>query len=167
MKTYIIDPVTGNPKTITAWSAVADPSVAQMLVLAFGGGNTLLLPKYYLPREYHFEDARLAASRFSPLGRVNAGWMQPFHLPSRRECLDLFDARTRGLDDALELIGGDLIARGLYYWTNEFDGNPVTRMANHWLCNLGNGSIVSYGQLESRHLAVPVAKVQMREKVQP
>lgn len=42
-----------------------------------------------------------------------------FRCPTREDCALIYDARFHGLDDALEIIGGDNLDR--WIWTNETD----------------------------------------------
>ena len=46
-----------------------------------------------------------------------------FRCPTRRECLDIYDAGFQGLDEALEVIGGDKLDDN-YIWTCESDTDP-------------------------------------------
>ena len=162
MKTYIIDPNTGCPVTIEAWQKAPNPKKARMLVVDNGRGGALLLPKVYQPLEMTYQQAKLAVVDLKPEGIIKANRGVAYHLPTRREFLDLFDARAKGLDEALKLIDGDLVAPGHYYWTGERTSNPCRELAGHWLFNFGNGSIVSYGDPESgRHLLIPVANIEI------
>ena len=49
-----------------------------------------------------------------------------FRCPTRKECIDLYDARFQGLDEAVKLTGGDFCNRtdGNWFWTAERDADP-------------------------------------------
>ena len=62
--------------------------------------------------EREWKDAQVAANT------IGMGW----RCPTRHECIDIYDARFRGLDDAMKEIGGDSLRK--VYWTSEADSDP-------------------------------------------
>ena len=59
-----------------------------------------------------WKDAQVAANI------IGMGW----RCPTRHECIYIYDARFRGLDDAMKEIGGDSLRK--VYWTSEADSDP-------------------------------------------
>ena len=72
----------------------------------------LEIAKKDLPGLFNFEDAQKAAAEYS----------EGFRCPTRREAIEMYDARFRGLDEAFKKIGGKpAISVG---WTSEADPDP-------------------------------------------
>lgn len=120
MKTYIINPDNNKPVPIEDWRKDENPTRAQLLAVETDDGHLLVLSKSYLPGLHEFDEAQKAAADFKPLEGVT------FRCPTRKECIDLYDARFQGLDEAVELTGGDFCNRtdGNWFWTAERDADP-------------------------------------------
>lgn len=151
MQIYIINPDTNKPVSIEDWRKEDDPTRAQLLAIETEDGRLLIMSKSYLPGEYTFEEAQKACASFHPLDGI------PFRAPSRRECIDIYDARFQGLDEAIELTGGDYAKRGRYHWTGDRDTDPnYDNIA--WYSTGGIGYIGNYFMCNSG-LALPVAAI--------
>ncbi len=98
--------------TLDAWMQREDPTTAPTVVLVTDLG-ALEIAKEDLPGEFNFDDAQEAA----------ADYRDGFRCPTRHEAIELYDARFRGLDDALTKIGGQPINDG-WRWTSEADHDP-------------------------------------------
>ena len=124
MKTYIINPDNNKPVSIEDWRKDKNPIRAQLLAVETDDGHLLVLSKSYLPGLHEFDEAQKAAADFKPLEGVT------FRCPTRKDCIDLYDARFQGLDEAVKLTGGDFCNRtdGNWFWTAERDADP--RYAN-------------------------------------
>ena len=133
MKTYIINPDNNKPVPIEDWRNDENPTRAQLLAVETDDGHLLVLSKSYLPGLHEFDEAQKAAADFKPLEGVT------FRCPTRKECIDLYDARFQGLDEAVKLTGGDFCNRtdGNWFWTAERDADP--RYANGAWLFYGNG----------------------------
>ena len=117
MKTYIINPDNNKPVPIEDWRKDENPTRAQLLAVETDDGHLLVLSKSYLPGLHEFDEAQKAAADFKPLEGVT------FRCPTRKECIDLYDARfVGGLDDALKLVGGDEMSGTI--WTSDVDVDP-------------------------------------------
>lgn len=81
------------------------------LIIKTHDGKFLKIWKKNLPEE-EWKKAQVAASE------IGKGW----RCPTRHECIDLYDARFNGLDDAMKEIGGDILEE--IYWTSETDSDP-------------------------------------------
>lgn len=139
MKTYIINPDNNKPVPIEDWRKDKNPIRAQLLAVETDDGHLLVLSKSYLPGLHEFDEAQKAAADFKPLEGVT------FRCPTRKECIDLYDARFQGLDEAVKLTGGDFCNRtdGNWFWTAERDADP--RYANTaWIFGGNTGTLNSY-----------------------
>ena len=136
MKTYIINPDNNKPVPIEDWRKDENPTRAQLLAVETDDGHLLVLSKSYLPGLHEFDEAQKAAADFKPLEGVT------FRCPTRKECIDLYDARFQGLDEAVKLTGGDFCSRTNcnWFWAAERDADP--RYAYHaWSFNGNIGTL--------------------------
>ncbi|WP_418974562.1 hypothetical protein [Alistipes sp.] len=97
---------------LDAWMQQPDPTIAQTVVLVTDFG-ALEIAKDDLPGEFNFEEAQKAA----------ADYREGFRCPTRHEAIEMYDARFRGLDEALAKIGGQPMNDG-WRWTSEADHDP-------------------------------------------
>ena len=139
MKTYIINPDNNKPVSIEDWRKDKNPIRAQLLAVETDDGHLLVLSKSYLPGLHEFDEAQRAAADFKPLEGVT------FRCPTRKECIDLYDARFQGLDEAVKLTGGDFCNRtdGNWFWTAERDADP--RYATYAWIFYGYGGTLNNG----------------------
>lgn len=152
MKTYIINPDNGKKTTIEEWRKEADPTRATVLAIETDDDHLLLVSKSYLPGMFKWEEAQKACADFKPEGLKGI----TFRCPTRKECIDLYDARFQGLDEALELTGGNFAHNpdGNWYWTAERDADPKYA-SSAWYSN-GSYGCMYYIYVYSTHLALPV-----------
>ena len=139
MKTYIINPDNNKPVPIEDWRKDENPTRAQLLAVETDDGHLLVLSKSYLPGLHEFDEAQKAAAEFKPLEGVT------FRCPTRKECIDLYDARFQGLDEAVKLTGGDFCNRtgGNWFWTAERDADPRFTASTAWYFGGGSGTLGS------------------------
>ena len=129
MKTYIINPDNNKPVPIEDWRKDENPTRAQLLAVETDDGHLLVLSKSYLPGLHEFDEAQKAAADFKPLEGVT------FRCPTRKECIDLYDARFQGLDEAVKLTDGDFCNRtdSNWFWTTERDADPRFNATSAWI----------------------------------
>ena len=119
MKAYIVNPDTNQLVSIESWAKDADPTRAEHLAVKLENGVTYILPKKSLGR-FDWEAANRMAEEYHPAGFQGL----KFRLPTRKEFIDLYDARfLGGLDEAIQLVDGDIMGPH-WYWTSERDANP-------------------------------------------
>jgi hypothetical protein len=154
MKTYIINPDNNKPVSIEDWSKDKDPKRAQLLAIETEDGHLLVMSKSYLPGRHYFEEAQQMCKNFAPKGFDGI----TFRAPTRKETIDMYDARFQGLDEAIKLTGGDFACseNGNWYWTCERDTDPRCYASSAWYSGGTNGYLGSYGMYLSIQ-AVPVA----------
>ena len=152
MKTYIINPDNNKPVTIDEWRKESDPTRAQLLAIETDDAHLLVMSKSYLPGEFTFEEAQKACAAFITASTPNG---INFRCPTRKECIDIYDARFQGLDEAIELTGGDYAKRGRYHWTGDRDADPDYAYSA-W-CSHGYLGFLNYYYRCGTYLALPVA----------
>lgn len=151
MKIYIINPDNNKPVTIEDWRKDENPTRAQLLAIETKDERLLIMSKSYLPGEHTFEKAQKACAAFKPIEGIT------FRSPTRKECIDIYDARFQGLDEAIKLTGGDYANRGRYHWTGDRDTYPnYARYA--WFSSGNLGFILNFSMSHS-YLALPVAVI--------
>lgn len=122
---------------------VTIPSILKTLnylIIKTYDGKFLKIWKRNLP-EREWKEAQAVASS------ISEGW----RCPTRHECIDIYDARFKGLDDALEEIGGDNLKET--YWTSEADSDPQYRTDSAVYFNGHTGNLHAngkYGQCSVR-----------------
>lgn len=140
MKTYIINPDNNKPVPIEDWRKDENPTRAQLLAVETDDGHLLVLSKSYLPGLHEFDEAQKVAADFKPLEGVT------FRCPTRKECIDLYDARFQGLDEAVKLTGGDFCNRtdGNWFWTAERDADPRYNAVSAWYFYGNYGTLFNF-----------------------
>ena len=91
MKTYVINPDTQKPVSLEEWAKDADPTRAELL-LVDTGEKRILMKKNFFPGEHNFEDAQKIAAGYKPFPDSPFS----FRCPTRKEAVDLYDARFLG-----------------------------------------------------------------------
>ena len=152
MKTYVINPDTQKPVSLEEWAKDADPTRAQLL-LVDTGEKRILVRKAFLPEgEVDFNRAQELCAAYRPFPESPF----TFRAPTRKECIDLYDARfLSGLDEAVRLTGGDYGRKGKWFWTCERDADPAYS-ESAWFSSGYLGFLGSHG-LYNASLALPVA----------
>lgn len=149
MKIYIINPDNGKRVSIEEWRKDSNPTRARILAIDTDEGHTILMSKDYLPGLYTFEEAQKACAEF-----INSSLT--FRCPTRKECIDIYDARFQGLDEAVELTGGNFAKVGRFHWTCERDADPRYGAYNAW-CSSGDLGCANYNDVSGTYSALPVA----------
>lgn len=127
MEIYVINPDNNKPVSVEEWKKESDPTRAEFVAISVTGG-ILVIKKKRLRASYTFEEAEKACADLEPFCGA------AFRSPTRKECLDIYDARFQGLDEAIKLVGGDPIKSG-WIWTCERDVDPRYDVYNAWIFN--------------------------------
>lgn len=124
IKIFVVNPTDAKLVPVDEWAKVKNPKAAHLIALAYDNGNVLYISKRKAEKDMPWPEAMEYAKAFkSPELSI------PFRAPTRREALDMTDAKDCGIMEALELVGGNALSPD-WYWTCE----PVS----HWLaarCN--------------------------------
>lgn len=142
IETFVINPDTHKPVSVAEWKKDANPTRATLLLLKTEG-YSLIIAKNCFDGYFTFEEAQKKAADFKPEGLESL----TFRCPTRKECIDLYDARfVGGLDDALKLVGGDAMSGTI--WTCERDVDPWFARRfnayNAWYFYSANGYLTNY-----------------------
>lgn len=120
----IFDPENSALVPVAEWAKREDPTKAQCVAIAREDGSVLLVAKddilddNWEPVHVPYDCAVELARNFNPESLYQSGKLcERFRLPTRRECLDIYDARFQGLDVAIKLIGGSDLER--WVWAEE------------------------------------------------
>ena len=124
MEIYVINPDNNKPVSVEEWKKESDPTRAEFVAISVPGG-ILVIKKKRLPGNYTFKEAEKACADLDPFCGA------AFRSPTRKECIDIYDARFQGLDEAIELVGGDPIKMG-WIWTCERDTDPRCYVTYAW-----------------------------------
>ena len=143
METFVINPDTHKPVSVAEWAKEKNPKRAELLLLKTEG-YSLIIAKNCFDGYFTFEEAQKKASEYKPEGLESL----TFRCPTRKECIDLYDARfVGGLDDALKLVGGDAMSGTI--WTSDVDVDPwfARRYGANgaWIFGSAYGSLNGYG----------------------
>lgn len=95
--------------TLFEWLKRSDKKLTASSVVLVTDSGMLEIAKEDLPQVFSFDDAQKAAADYG------AG----FRCATRREALELYDGRSRGLNEALIAIGGKPALSD--YWTCDVD----------------------------------------------
>lgn len=147
MTIYIIDPRNGRLCTIEEWRKEPDPTIAELVCIdGCISVSPIAMHKYIfrdeneIPEDFTWENAKEAVRKFRIYTKFPGNDVASFHLPTRHQCIDIYDARFCGLDEALELIGGDPIEDGLI-WTDAEEINPEYAPYRAFLFSCSDGNI--------------------------
>ena len=148
---YIVNPLTGKLETPESWARSENPQSAELVILKRTNEQGGLFISKNLIKDnrgvlkVNFDDAVKLASGYKPttVYPVDRTVEGAFRLPTRRECLDVYDARFQGLDDALRLIGGDPLT-DYWIWTGDEDPGPEYNSISAFIFNGYYGSVDNY-----------------------
>ena len=132
MEIYVINPDNNKPIPIDEWKKESNPTRAEFVAIRIDGG-TLIIKKNLLGR-HTFEEAEKACANLDPIGEAR------FRMPTRKECIDIYDARFQGLDEAIELVCGDPLTCCI--WTCERDTDPRFNVDYAWNFSGYNGGLL-------------------------
>lgn len=173
---FIVEPMTGNLLTAEEWKNKAeDVKTAFEIVIVPGDGSQAFLITKKTICEAPWKKAREAAQQFTVSNNgevVHKG----FDLPTRKQWIDIREARACGLDQVLELIGGDKLLRDLrrgeWFWTSEVWVPAGTTAENYekekesasfaW-CSGGSGGYCYGADMCGSNLALPLLLYNFRE----
>lgn len=133
----IVNPDNGEIVPVDEWRKEQNPTRASVVCLNIGGKVWLAIAKCNADggKGHNFDEANDIASKATFDGCDGA----TFRLPTRHECIDIYDARFAGLDDAVSLIGGDPLTS--WFWTRESDPDPECIAPNAFVFNGNSGEL--------------------------
>lgn len=153
LRISIVNPANGALVAVDEWAKEKYPKAARLIAISYDNGNVLYISKNRSEEDMGWPQAMEYAEGFK-VPEINI----PFRAPTRREALDMADAKDCGIMEALELIGGNALDSG-GYWTCEKVSNWLAARfytAHAWYYYGGNGYIYS-GNFYNGFTVVPVA----------
>lgn len=119
---FIVEPETGKLLTAEEWKNKAeDVTKAEFVVIVPGDGSQAFEIAKKTLGEFPWKEAKEKAAALSDT--LNNEPFAEWGLPTRKQWIDIREARSCGLDQVLELIGGDKLLkdfrRGEWFWTSE------------------------------------------------
>lgn len=143
----IFDPENSALVPVAEWTKREDPTKAQCVAIAREDGSVLLVAKDDIlndnlePVCAPYDCAVELARYFNPESLYRSGKLsERFRLPTRRECLDIYDARFQGLDEAIKLIGGSDLERWIWL---EDDTDPRFKASHAFVFAWRSGCITA------------------------
>ena len=127
---FIVNPANGEFVSLEDWRKVENPTSAEFVAIVNKHGDGIIIAKDPVKVDgeinFRWEKAVELAKAFTPSTSVANLAVEGFHLPDRREVLDIYDARFQGLDDALDVVGGTPLHKGdaRWMWTEDADPDP-------------------------------------------
>lgn len=138
-KVFIVDPNGGLLVSREEWAKAQDPKAAKYVALKYDNGDTLVISKNHSEKEMDWPTAMKWAESFKEDGVA-------FRAPTRKEAIDMADAKDYGIMEALELIGGNALESGWYWTCEKVSAWLAARYsgAYAWFYYGGSGYILSY-----------------------
>lgn len=120
----IINPDTKAPVSLEEWKKDANPTRAEWVLI-----ETDELKPFCLAKKKENGGKDVDFNTALKLGNTM----------TRAQGLAIYDAKYSGLDEAMELIGGDYV--GGWTWTCEADADPQCNASSAWRVNLDTGYV--------------------------
>lgn len=153
LRISIVNPANGALVAVDEWAKEKNPKAARLIAISYDNGNVLYISKDRSEEEMEWPKAMEYAEGFT-VPEINI----PFRAPSRREALDMADAKDCGIMEALELVGGNALDWG-GYWTCEKVSNWLAARyssASAWNY-IGDYGYIGFGNFYYGLTVVPVA----------
>lgn len=153
LRISIVNPANGALVAVDEWAKEKNPKAARLIAISYDNGNVLYISKNGSEEDMEWPKAMEYAEGFK-VPEINI----PFRAPTRREALDMADAKDCGIMEALELVGGNALNSG-GYWTCEKVSNWLAaryNTAGAWIY-YGSGGYISYYYFCNGFTVVPVA----------
>lgn len=172
---FIVEPMTGNLLTAEEWKNKAeDVKQAQFVVIVPGDGSQAFAIAKKTLGEFPWKEAKEKAAALSDT--LNSEPFAEWGLPTRKQWVDIREARSCGLDQVLELIGGQQLLKDLrngeWFWTSEVWVKAGTSAEDYekekesayvaW-CSHGGSGNCSYSNMYYSYLALPLLLYNFRE----
>ena len=166
MNLYVINPDNGKQTPADEWLKEANPERAELVAIDQGQGTLLVFSKNHLPELCIPEKAKPSANRYHPA--VPGFEKVRFRNPTRKDCIDIYDAIVGGLDQILEILDGNRAKSYLPNWTSDIKRRDEPW---YWSFYIQFGTLDFLGE-KSRGRVIPVtvlvlASVDDNPKVNP
>jgi hypothetical protein len=179
IRIFIVEPMTGELLTAKEWKEKAGKDVKNaehIVIVPEDGTPAFMIPKKTLG-EFPWKEAKKKVAE--ELFRLEGEEVPESRggLPTRKQFIDIRDARSCGLEQVLELIGGDQLLKNLrngeWFWTSEV-WIPAGTSAEDWSSSrydayyawfsYGSFGYANYGNyVGNTNLALPLLLYDFRE----
>lgn len=159
---FIVNPATGELVSVEDWRNSENPTSAEFVAIKRTDETGFILAKQAVRDggevNFNWSKAVELAKAFKATNDIVNHGVEGFRLPDRRECLDIYDARFQGLDEALAIIGGDPLDSGdtRWMWTEDEDPDPEYSSYCAFIF-LGSNGGVTYGTKYTSYTVRPVS----------
>ena len=175
---FIVEPETGKLLTAEEWKNKAeDVTKAEFVVIVPGDGSQAFAIAKKTVGSFPWKKAKEKVAALSDT--LNNEPFAEWGLPTRKQWIDIREARACGLDQVLELIGGDELLkdlrRGEWFWTSEVWVPAGTSAENYekekesasfaWYSS-GNLGFANPNYMYYSYLALPLLLYTFRESEQ-
>ena len=175
---FIVEPETGKLLTAEEWKNKAeDVKTAKFVVIVPGDGSQAFAIAKKTVGSFPWKKAKEKVAALSDT--LNNEPFAEWGLPTRKQWIDIREARACGLDQVLELIGGDKLLKDLrngeWFWTSEVWVPAGTSAENYekekesaynaWY-SYGSGGYASYYSMYISALALPLLLYTFRDSEQ-
>ena len=175
---FIVEPETGKLLTAEEWKNKAeDVTKAEFVVIVPGDGSQAFAIAKKTVGSFPWKKAKEKVAALSDT--LNNEPFAEWGLPTRKQWIDIREARACGLDQVLELIGGDELLkdlrRGEWFWTSEVWVPAGTSAENYekekesagnaWY-SYGSGGFAYSNSMYSSILALPLLLYTFRDSEQ-
>lgn len=175
---FIVEPETGKLLTAEEWKNKAeDVKTAFEIVIVPGDGSQAFAIAKKTVGSFPWKKAKEKVAALSDT--LNNEPFAEWGLPTRKQWIDIREARACGLDQVLELIGGDKLLkdfrRGEWFWSSEVWVPAGTSAENYekekesagnaW-CSYGNVGYANNSNMYNSYLALPLLLYTFRESEQ-
>ncbi|MBQ3812870.1 MAG: hypothetical protein II841_04820 [Bacteroidales bacterium] len=170
---FIVEPETGKLWTAEEWKNRAEKK-AKFIVIVPGDGSKPFAIANHDIGGYPWKKAKEMVGAMSDT--LNNEPFAEWDLPTRKQWIDIREARSCGLDQVLEMTGGEALLknfrRGDWFWTSEVWVRAGTSAEDYekekenaisaW-CSYGNLGYANNGSMYSSLLALPLLLYNFRE----
>lgn len=175
---FIVEPETGKLLTAEEWKNKAeDVTKAEFVVIVPGDGSQAFAIAKKTVGSFPWKKAKEKVAALSDT--LNNEPFAEWGLPTRKQWIDIREARACGLDQVLELIGGKQLLKDLrngeWFWTSEVwvpagtsaeDYEKEKENANGAWYSYGYFGFASYYSMYGSYLALPLLLYTFRESEQ-
>lgn len=149
LSVFIVNPANGVLVTVAKWRNTENPTSAEFVAIVREDKSGFIFAKDPVKVDgeinFKWDKAFELATKFKPTTEIANLGIEGFHLPDRRESLEIYEARFQGLDKALALIGGTPLYEGdaNWMWTGDEDPDPECGGNSAFLLNGCTGAVIN------------------------
>ena len=173
---FIVEPMTGKLLTVEEWKNRAEKKAVFIVIVPGDGSHAFAMANHDIG-EYPWKKAKEMVGAMSDT--LNNEPFAEWDLPTRKQWIDIREARACGLDQVLEMTGGEKLLRdfrcGEWFWTSDVwvpvgtsaeDYEKKKENASGAWCSSGNSGCAGNGNVCGSYLALPLLLYTFRDSEQ-